>query len=70
MEWVVNTGTRTVVGDTARSGVSRNLPYLVDQLHLLAGVAAVVKLVDVRDEVEGDLMEEILGGDGFPACPR
>src|SRR5581483_6678423 len=40
---------------------AKNLAHLVDQLHLLARVAAFGELVDMRDDVEGYLMLEELG---------
>src|SRR3546814_1930180 len=42
-------------GIHADRGVAEDLAGLVDQLHLLAGVAVGVEVAAVRDHVEGDL---------------
>src|SRR6185437_7422480 len=51
-------------------GQLEDLAHLVDELDLLAGVAVVRELVDVGDQVEGDLVLEEARGDGLPAGPR
>ena len=50
-------------------GQLQDLPHLVDELHLLARVASLAELVDVRDHVEGDLMIEELRRDGLSPRP-
>jgi hypothetical protein len=42
---------------------AQNLAALPEHLHLLVGVGVVLKIVDVRDQVEGDLVREGLRGD-------
>src|SRR5215472_9513933 len=50
-------------------GSVQDFAHFVDQLYFLAGVAALEELVDVRNEVEGDLMLKELRLDRFPLRP-
>src|SRR5882672_5255681 len=56
-------------GRDGKVGGFEDLPDLVDQLHLFPRVAALHELVDVGDDVEGDLVIEEARGDGFAAGP-
>src|SRR5262249_44618273 len=46
-----------------------DLPYLVDQFLFLAGVAVCSELVDMRNEIEGNLVQEVLRHDGLSPRP-
>src|SRR3989441_631887 len=56
-------------GRDGKVGSLEDLPDLVDQLHLFPRVAALHELVDVRDDIERDLVIEEARRDGFATGP-